>query len=209
MTWLCQLQIIHLVDGSQPSFNRRFHLFLVYQALKLKCGGWEYRLWGYAAWVRILVPWQQHRELTDPGRFKRPFPQFDLKAWIWLRSHQFRFPGSGTSGWAVWPVKCQWKVSRADACRFQASEWGSRRVLLHTLSSHLLAECRRLQGLRGELRRTMGGSWVLKSLRGKLKTRNGWLHEQEINVYCVKPLRFWDIFVIVTPVPLIHPTTYR
>ena len=208
MTWLCQLQIIHLVDGSQPSFNRRFHLFPVYQAFKLKCGGWEYRLWGHAAWVRILAPWQQHRELTDPGRFKRPFPQFDLKPGYGSEATS-SFPGLWYIGVGCMASKCQWKVSRADACRFQASEWGSRRVLLHTLSSHLLAECRRLQGLRGELRRTMGGSWVLKSLRGKLKTRNGWLHEQEINVYCVKPLRFWDIFVIVTPVPLIHLTTYR
>ena len=45
----------------------------------------------------------------------------------------------------------------------------------------------------------MEGSWVPESLCERLETKNplrGGLHEQEVNLYCVKPLRFGDIFLL-------------
>lgn len=103
-------------------------------------------------------------------------------------------------------------MCRADTCHFQVKEFKKQGFLLYSPSPHLLSGCRRLQGLWGEERHTIAGSWSLNHyVENCLMTRNpfiGWLPEQEINLYCVKSLRFGDFVFTVASVPLTSTTTY-
>lgn len=96
-------------------------------------------------------------------------------------------------------------VSRMDAEPNATSCYGVQRqaCLLHVFL-HLLAECKRLQGLRGQQSPRADPGPLRHCVGGSLLVRNplvGWLHEQEINLYCVKPLTFGNIFITIAIVP--------
>ena len=100
----------------------------------------------------------------------------------------------------------QWNMSRANACHFQAKEFKKQVHLLHPFPcvSWLNAKDSKAWGADGRIL----GSWI--TMWKRLVTKNpllGGLHEQEVNVYCVKPLRFWDIFIIVASISWINKTT--